>query len=64
MKTAPEKATLNLIRTEIRSLDAQIRMLMKIAKLTAQANDVAHAQLFAAENDKKDLLRRAEKLQA
>jgi hypothetical protein len=60
----PEKATLNLIRAEIRSLDAQIRVLRKIAKLTAEANDVACAQLFAAENDKKDLLRRAKELQA
>lgn len=60
----PEKATLNLIRAEIRSLDAQMRALRKIAKATAEGNDVAHAQLFAAENDKKDLLRRAEKLQA
>lgn len=61
---SPEKATLNLIRAEIRSLDAQIRMLMKIAKLTAAANDTAHAQLFAAEDQKKDLLRRAQEPQA
>ena len=64
MKTNPEKATLNLIRAEIRSLDAQIRALRKIAKATAEANDAAHKQFFAAEDQKKDLLRRAEKLQA
>lgn len=60
----PEKATLNLLRAEIRSLDAQMRRLRRIAKLTAEANDTAHAQFFAAEDQKKDLLRRAEKLQA
>ena len=59
-----EQPTLNLLRAEIRALDAQIRRLRKIAKLTAEANDTAHAQFFAAEDQKKDLLRRVEKLQA
>lgn len=60
----PEKATINLLRAEIRSLDAQIRMLVKAVKLTAAAYDFAHSQLVSAENQKEDLLRQAKKLQA
>lgn len=59
-----EKATLALLRSEMRSLDAQIRALRKVAKLTAEANDVAFAQLWNAESQKKDLLERAQKIQS
>jgi 2,4-dienoyl-CoA reductase-like NADH-dependent reductase (Old Yellow Enzyme family) len=59
-----EKATIALIRSEMRSLDAQIRSLRKVAKLTAEANNVAFAQLWNAESQKKDLLERAQKIQS
>jgi hypothetical protein len=58
-----EKATLALLRSEMRSLDAQIRALRKVAKLTAEANDVACAQLWNAEAQKIDLRERAKSLQ-
>lgn len=58
-----EKATLALLRSEMRSLDAQIRALRKVAKLTAEANDVAFAQLWNAESQKKDLLERVKSIQ-
>lgn len=48
----------------MRSLDAQIRALQKVAKLTAQANDVAFAQLWEAESQKKDLLAKVQKIQS
>jgi hypothetical protein len=59
-----EKATLALLRSEMRSLDAQIRALRKVAKFTAEANDIAFAQLWNAESQKKDLLARAQKIQS
>lgn len=58
-----EKATLALLRSEMRSLDAQIRALRKVAKLTAEANDVAFAQLWKAESQKADLLERVKSIQ-
>lgn len=58
-----EKATLAMLRSEMRSLDAQIRALRKVAQLTAKANDVAFAQLWDAESQKKDLLERVKKIQ-
>jgi 2,4-dienoyl-CoA reductase-like NADH-dependent reductase (Old Yellow Enzyme family) len=48
----------------MRSLDAQIRALRKVAKLTAEANDVAFAQLWNAESQKKDLLERVKSIQS
>lgn len=62
--TPSEKATLALLRSEMRSLDAQIRVLQKVARLTAQANDAAFSQLWEAESHKKDLLERVQKIQS
>ena len=58
-----EKATLALLRSEMRSLDAQIRSLRKIAKLTAEANDVAFAQIWEAESQKINLRERVKSIQ-
>ena len=59
-----EKATLALLRSEMRRLDAQIRSLRKVAKLTAEANDVAFAQLWNAEAQKEDLLKQVKSIQS
>ena len=60
--TPADKAALNLIRVEMRSLDAQIRLAERIVKSVFELHKQVHVQLQCLKDQKYDLRQQAAKL--
>ena len=60
--TPAEKASMDIIRAEIRSLDAQVRMAEKTVKAVFELHKQVYVQLESLKNQKYDLRQKADKL--
>ena len=60
--TPAEKASMDIIRSEIRSLDVQIRMAEKTVKVVFELHKQIYVQLQSLKDQKYDLRQKADKI--